>query len=293
MTASIDGLPEVRRALLAWHRRHGMRAPWRESGDPYQALVAATMGQQTQMSRVIERYERFIARYPTLEALAAASAGDVIRAWRGMGYNRRAVALHRAARRIAAEGWPRDAAGLSRIDGIGPFTAAIVSSFAFGSPDACIDTNVRRVLTRLAGDPAMRPAALRALAGAALARRSPARWNQALMDYGARVCTARPQCAACCVARWCRSAGAVDPPSRARGAARSQEPYHGSVRYYRGRIVDALRTLPRGRSVAVAELARKAGCGRRQAAALVAALERDGLARTTRRNGEMRASLPQ
>ena len=110
----------VQRALLAWHRRDGMRAPWRDSGDPYQALVAAVMAQQTQMSRVLPSYERFVAAFPTIDSLATASLGEVIRVWKGMGYNQRAVRLHRASRTIAEHGWPRDVAALCKIDGIGP-----------------------------------------------------------------------------------------------------------------------------------------------------------------------------
>src|SRR5581483_3500503 len=136
----IEDLRRVQRTLLRWHEHNGLRAPWRESRDPYQALVAAMMAQQTQMSRVLASYERFLAAFPTLEALASATVGDVIRVWRGMGYNARATRLHRAAQRIAAEGWPRRAEELSLVPGIGPFTAAIVASFAFGEQAACVDT---------------------------------------------------------------------------------------------------------------------------------------------------------
>ncbi len=261
----IEALPHVRRALLAWHRRNALRAPWRESGDPYHALVAAVMAQQTQMSRVMPSYERFTAAFPTLESLAAASTGDVIRAWAGMGYNQRAVRLHRAARTVAASGWPRDAEALARIDGIGPFTAAIIASFAFGNAAACVDTNVRRVLGRLAGDERIDGARLQQLADAAMPPRHPARWNQALMDYGARVCGVRPKCGECVVAAWCASRERFASPARQvadeRAAYRArtprkrrEEPYEGSPRYYRGRIIDLLRTLPPGESVPLATL---------------------------------------
>jgi len=291
----IDELPQVRRALRRWHRRHGLRAPWRESGDPYHALVAAVMAQQTQMSRVMPSYERFIAAFPTVESLAGASLAYVIRAWAGMGYNQRAVRLHRAARTLAADGWPHDVASLARIDGIGPFTAAIVASFAFGAPAACVDTNVQRVLGRLAGDEEIAGARLQRLADAALARREPARWNQALMDYGARVCAPRPRCGACVVARWCASRERYQAPermvaeerapydARPRRPARSQAPYEGSARWYRGRIVDVLRGLPPGGSVPLRVLPRLIADGRPALSAgetreLVRALERAGLA---------------
>lgn len=280
----------MQRALLAWHAEYGLPAPWRESRDPYASLVAAVMAQQTQMSRVMPSYERFMAAYPSLAALAAASVGDVIRTWAGMGYNQRAVRLHRAAQRVAAEGWPRDATSLARIDGIGPFTAAIVASFAFDARAACVDTNVRRVLGRLAGDERIDGARLRALADTALAREAPGRWNQALMDYGALVCTARPRCGECVVARWCASrellasklaVGDERAPYVAQRPRTRQTPFAGSVRWYRGRIIDALRALPPGATVPVAALGdRIAGAGVPAPGDLLRVLgrlERDGL----------------
>jgi A/G-specific adenine glycosylase len=206
MPHTIRNLRAVQRELLEWHDEHALQAPWRASGDPYECLVAAVMAQQTQMSRVMPLYERFVAAYPTLESLAASSLGDVIRVWAGMGYNQRAVRLHRAARQIAATGWPRDAASLQQIDGIGPFTAAIIASFAFGQPSACVDTNVRRVLGRLSGDPEIGASDLQRLADAVIPSEAAARWNQAVMDYGARVCGVRPRCGDCVVRQWCASA---------------------------------------------------------------------------------------
>jgi A/G-specific adenine glycosylase len=252
------------------------------------------MAQQTQMSRVMPSYERFLAAFPTVDALAAASPGDVIRAWAGMGYNQRAVRLHRAARQVAASGWPRAAEELERIDGIGPFTAAIISSFAFGEPAACVDTNVRRVLGRLAGDESIDGRPLQLLADAAMSRRAPARWNQALMDYGARVCTTRPRCAECVVAAWCPSRGRYAAPTtrvadeRAGYAVRRapkppQPPFEESPRYYRGRIIDVLRALPPGATVRIDDLAALIANGRPAPAAaatheLLEALVRAGLA---------------
>jgi len=248
----------VRHALLRWHRTHGLRAPWRESGDPYQALVAAVMAQQTQMSRVMPCYARFIATFPTVEALAAATPAAVIRAWKGMGYNQRAVRLHRAARTIVADGWPRTAAGLAQLDGVGPFTAAIVASFAFGQPAACVDTNVRRVLGRIAGDEQLPAGTLQQLADAWMSRAQPARWNQAVMDYGAQVCTPRPHCDACVVARWCASRGHFAAGTARPARRRFARPrFEGSDRYYRGRIVDLLRATPHGRALRPRAIARR------------------------------------
>ncbi len=306
----IASLPDVQAALLAWHRQHGLRAPWRDSGDPYGVLVAAVMAQQTQMSRVLPAYARFLAAFPTVEALAAASAADVIRAWAGMGYNQRALRLHRAARTIAAGGWPRDASALARIDGIGPFTAAVVASFAFGQPAACVDTNVRRVLARLAGDESLRGAALQRLADDVLVAAEPARWNQALMDYGARVCTPRPKCAQCVVARWCgwharnerplamvadERATYEAVPSRHR---RAQPAYAGSRRYYRGRTLDVLRALAPGARIRIDALPALLADGRAAPApddlrALLDGLVRDGLAVLHDGGGPPAVSLPE
>ncbi len=287
----------IRRALLGWHRREGMRAPWRETGDPYQALVAAVMAQQTQMSRVMPSYERFVAAFPTVDALAAASPGEVIRVWKGMGYNQRAVRLHRAARTIVAQGWPRETAALAKIDGIGPFTAAIVASFAFGRPAACVDTNVVRVLTRLAGDETLRGARLQALADALIPEDEPARWNQALMDYGARVCTTRPRCESCVVSRWCASrqrfsvVASVETARKVadeRGTYRvPKTPFEETPRYFRGRIVDALRELAPGEGVTLEALRRRIANGAGAPAAedvraWVRALEQAGLCVMTR-----------
>lgn len=298
----VRGLGAVQRALLDWHDAHGMHAPWRDSRDPYHCLVAAVMAQQTRMSRVMALYTRFIEDFPTLQSLAAASPGDVIRAWKGMGYNQRAVRLHRAARTIAADGWPRDAASLTRIDGIGPFTAAVIASFAFGEPAACVDTNVQRVLGRIAGFPNVSGAPLQRLAGASMAREHPARWNQALMDYGAAVCTVRPKCAACVVRRWCASRAAFEAPATLVAEerphyriarARPPERFETSNRYLRGRIIDALRDAPPGAWISRRALAASLRNGHVAPApaavgALLAELERQGLAVVER----TRARLP-
>ena len=298
---AIDHRAEIQRALLAWHREHGMHAPWRESGDPYLTLVAAVMAQQTQISRVMPSYERFVAAFPTVEMLAAASTGDVIRVWAGMGYNSRAVRLRRAACTVVEHGWPRDAASLARIDGIGPFTAAIIASFAFGEPAACVDTNVRRVLGRISGDEGIDGKPLQLLADEMLAADEPARWNQAVMDYGARVCTIRPRCADCVVSRWCASRDrylapapllriaeehsaydAAASPAGRPSKPKRETPFAGSARYYRGRIIDALRSLPPGEALPLAALPALLANGvaappAEEIDALVEALERAGL----------------
>ncbi|MDX6678147.1 MAG: A/G-specific adenine glycosylase [Solirubrobacteraceae bacterium] len=247
-------------AVLAWYDANGRDLPWRRTRDPYAILVSEFMAQQTQVARVLERYERWLARWPTAAALAAASPADVLTEWVGLGYNRRALRLREAAAIVARDGWPRDAAGLRALPGVGPYTAAAVASFAFGEPVAAVDTNVRRVASRLRAEPQ-----------ALLPARRHADWNQAAMELGAVFCTARaPRCDACPAAPWCASRGSVETQPRA--AAGSRERYADSDRWLRGRIVAAL---------AAGEALPSAIAPERLERAL-AALERDGL---VERNG--------
>ncbi len=205
MTSDLDAL---RDALLRWYARERRDLPWRRTNDPYAILVSEVMLQQTQVARVVPRYLEWLERWPTAAALAAASRAEVLAAWVGLGYNRRALALHAAAAAVARDGWPDD---LRTLPGVGPYTAAAVASFAFGAQVAAVDTNARRVAERLGH-------------GAPDALVPPGRagdWNQAAMELGATVCTARaPRCGACPVAPWCASAGRpAVPAARARRAA--------------------------------------------------------------------------
>jgi A/G-specific adenine glycosylase len=204
--------------LLAWFRRHGRDLPWRGSRDPYAILVSEVMAQQTQIARVVPRWREWMARWPSVEALAAAPLADVIRAWQGLGYNRRAVSLHRSAVVVARDGWPDD---LTTLPGVGRYTADAVAAFACGRDVLPVDVNVRRVLERTGAS--FGPAAA-----------------QALMDLGATVCLARvPRCAACPLAGGCPSRGRRYEP------ARKQGPLEGSFRQRRAR---ALRAVAAGAS---------------------------------------------
>jgi A/G-specific adenine glycosylase len=282
-------LPALRRSLLVWHRKHGQPAPWRESGDPYQVLVAAVMAQQTQMSRVLPKFDEFIAAFPTVDALAAAPAANVLRRWAPLGYNLRALRLHRAAQLIARRGrFPCSAAELQQIDGVGPCTAAVIASFAYAQPAPAIDTNVRRIIERVVGADELNDGTLLDVAGTLISRRAPGRWNQALMDLGATVCTARtPRCNACPLARWCRSRRRFSKRTRrvaeTRAFYRTQVPFHGSRRYYRGRIVQALRELPPGASLShrnlLDALPHRDGLDAATLADIIESLKRDGLVR--------------
>ena len=223
-------------ALLRWYDAGRRDLPWRRTRDPYRILVSEVMLQQTQVARVVPYYERWLEAFPDEAALAAAPVADVLRLWSGLGYNRRALALQRACAVVARDGWPADAAGLCALPGVGEYTAAAVASFAFGERVAVVDTNVRRVVGRWDGLE-YGTAALRERALELLPRSRVADWNQALMELGATVCTARsPQCGVCPVRR-CASRGAALAPARPR---RAEPRFEDTDRYVRGRIVAAL-----------------------------------------------------
>jgi A/G-specific adenine glycosylase len=206
-------------ALLRWYERERRDLPWRRTSDPYAILVSEVMLQQTQVARVVSRYEAWLERWPTVASLAAAPLEDVLREWVGLGYNGRAVRLWEAARMVARDGWPER---LEDLPGVGPYTAAAVGSFAFGRQEVALDTNARRVFARL-GAPLTPPP------GRA------ADFNQATMELGATVCTARaPRCGECPVRAGCR--GPELPASR----RRTTERFEDSNRWVRGRVVAAL-----------------------------------------------------
>ena len=197
-------------ALSGWFDRHGRDLPWRRTRDPYAILVSEMMLQQTQVARVIPRYLRWSERWPAVDELAAASTADVIREWQGLGYNRRAVYLHRAARAITADGWPDD---LTRLPGVGPYTAAAIRNQAFVEPVLPVDTNVARIQERTGH--AFGPKSL-----------------QALFDLGATVCLARtPRCDVCPLAAVCPSRGRRCEPMR------KQSRFQGSFRQRRAALL--------------------------------------------------------
>jgi A/G-specific adenine glycosylase len=199
--------------LLQWYSQNQRPLPWRSTRDPYAILVSEVMLQQTQVERVVPRWTRWLERWPTVSALAAASTAEVIVEWQGLGYNRRAVSLQRAARAVAARGWPEDLTGLP---GVGPYTAAAVGNFAFGRDVLPVDTNVRRVQERTGES-------------------FDAACAQALFDLGATICLARiPRCGVCPLAETCPSRG------RRYEAQRKQPPFEGSFRQRRALALRAL-----------------------------------------------------
>ncbi|MCX7620597.1 MAG: A/G-specific adenine glycosylase [Acidimicrobiales bacterium] len=238
----------IRRAILAWAAHARRDLPWRTTRDPWAVLVSELMLQQTQVSRVVPRYEAFLERFPTVRSCAEASRGEVIASWAGLGYNRRAVMLHRCAVTVVVQHdgqIPSDLGALLALPGIGPYTARAVLVFAFEHDAAVVDTNVGRVLARLAGV-GLTAQLAQSLADALVPKGRSWEWNQAMLDLGATMCRARvPACEVCPVQRWCAwgSAGASgdDPATGSAGVSGPQSRFEGSDRQGRGRLIAALR----------------------------------------------------
>ncbi len=218
---------DFRRRLLAWYRKAARDLPWRRTRDPYAVLVSEFMLQQTQVSRVLDFWPRFLRRYPTFARLARARPAAVREAWEGLGYYRRAQNLHRLAKVVVRDmggRLPDEPAELEKLPGVGPYTAGAVACFAYERPAATVDTNVARVLGRVFGVHGMKR--LIALHHALQPRRGSTAWtfNQAIMELGALVCTARtPRCGECPVragCRWIASSGGSPRRTPRSGSAR-------------------------------------------------------------------------
>ena len=238
---------ETRVAILAWYDARGRVLPFRGHGDPYAILVSEVMAQQTQISRVSAQWSAFLAAFPTVGRLASAPTADVLRAWRGLGYNRRAVNLQRAARIIVSEHGgrvPNEVAVLQRLPGIGPYTARAVAALAFGQAVGPVDTNVRRVLGRLTGSDAS-AADLQRIADTIVPADRPADWTHALMDLGATVCrSAAPRCDECPASPSCRSLASRSGRPRGPRPGTPGPAFASTNRWLRGRILDRLRDVP-------------------------------------------------
>ncbi|HXF56053.1 MAG TPA: A/G-specific adenine glycosylase [Actinomycetota bacterium] len=296
---------DARLALLAWYRPRARRYPWRRGRpDPYRVLVSEVMLQQTQVSRVAPAYRAFVRRFPTVRALARAPLREVLAAWSGLGHNRRALALARAARRLVADhggAVPADPGVLATLPGIGPYTAAAVASIAYGVPVPALDTNAARVVTRArlgvepeeAGSRAVREAAERWLH-----RADPGAWNQALMDLGREVCRPVPRCGGCPLAGTCRfhrrgrptprgldggggtpreqrAFGAVEGRGHPHGRRGRGERFEGSLRQARGLVLRAALGSPK--PLTAQRLAALTGLPAERVAEAALALARDGL----------------
>jgi A/G-specific adenine glycosylase len=288
--------PRVRPALYRdrirrWYLRNGRQLPWRRTNDPYRIVVSEIMLQQTQVRRVLVKYPEFLARFPSFAALARASQAEVVRAWSGLGYNNRAVRLHRLAlkvREMPGERLPRTAGELARLPGIGRYTAHAILCSAFGRRVPAVDINVRRFYSRLfwrmpATDSLRTEEEIWNLAWRILPRQRVYAWSQALMDLGAMVCTSRtPQCDECPVGRLCRSRTFMK-----RGGHRTarKEPSWNGIpdRIHRGKVVEALCSSG-GRLTVDAVRKVLASHGRRPPEGwlvrLLGGLERDGVIRS-------------
>ena len=246
----------MQEALLGWYRKHRRKLPWRGSQSAYRIFLAEMMLQQTQVERVIPKYHAFLAHFPTIRRLAAAPLAEVIRLWAGLGYNRRAVHLHRAAQAVVREHrgkFPMSLKTLLELPGVGAYTARALLSFAANAPVAVVDTNVRRVLGRVFqhdltahyGDKGPTARQFQALADSLIPAAHSARWNQALMDLGSAICAARqPDCDRCPFFAWCqaRRSGRGNRPAVA-AAARA-----GEVRWLKALLPGAHNRRPAGTS---------------------------------------------
>jgi A/G-specific adenine glycosylase len=285
------GLLQLRSAVLEWFRPRRHAYAWRRGRrSPYRTLVSEVMLQQTQAGRVEPIFERFIARFPDVGALSEASRADVLRAWAGLGYNRRGVALHEAARAIVRDHGgrvPRDRDALRLLPGVGPYTAAAVASIGHGEAVAAVDTNVRRIIARaihgLEPDE-VAPDRLARDAEVLLEPSAPGEWNQALMDLGRVLCRPVPRCGECPLAPHC-GFGAAGRTARPSG--RRQPAFEGSTRQVRGAVVDALRAR---RSASASALANRTGHPARAIATATDSLVRDGILEQTR-SGRFRLTV--
>ena len=286
-------LARIRDGLLSWFREHARDLPWRRTRDPYAILVSEVMLQQTQVDRVLPYYTRFLERFPTVEDLAKAATSDVIRIWSGLGYNRRAVNLQRAARAIVDEHggvFPDDPGDLKKLPGIGAYTAGAIAAFAHERDVAFLDTNMRRVVSRVifASESTRESDAIEA-ANALVPAGHGWTWNQALIEFGALQCTARrPACIICPLRDDCAAYPTMQVALQRKSTSTRQaktEPFESTSRFYRGRIVEALRALPADEPVGIplAELGPKVREGFTPENLpwlrnLVDGLQRDGLA---------------
>jgi A/G-specific adenine glycosylase len=291
-------LGSITEALITWYEAHGRaHLPWRTEQTPYAVVVSEFMLQQTQVDRVLPLFLAFLERFPDFAALAAAERSEVVRYWKGLGYNSRAVRLHELARRVVElhhHEMPRNHEQLRALPGVGPYTHAAILAFAFNEPAIAFDTNIRRVVHRLfwgiEHPYKVEEAAIEAKSAEMLPLGIAREWNAAMMDLGATICTARaPKCLICPLQKFC-VASPIDGAQLADLAKKNAKPPRGqaklkfeeTTRYARGRIIDHLRALPAKERISLLDLHTdlKPQLGTRDEAVIdriVADLVRDGL----------------
>ncbi|MFB6156554.1 MAG: A/G-specific adenine glycosylase [Haloferacaceae archaeon] len=299
LPAAPADLDPVRESLVAWYEDDHRSFPWRETTDPYAVLVSEVMSQQTQLGRVVDAWEDFLDRWPTVADLAAADRGEVVRFWsdHSLGYNNRAKYLHEAARQVVDErdgAFPETPAELEELMGVGPYTANAVASFAFDAGDAVVDTNVKRVLYR-AFDVEDDDDAFERAANELMPADESRVWNNAIMELGGVACGTAPRCdeAGCPWREWCRAyrTGDFTAPD-----VPDQPDFEGSRRQFRGRIVralgerDELRLDELGPKVRV-DYAPDGKHGREWLRDLLTDLADDGLVDVEERDGDVVARL--
>ncbi|MBI4032834.1 A/G-specific adenine glycosylase [Candidatus Berkelbacteria bacterium] len=251
-------IAEIQRTALSWYAQNRRDLPWRETADPYKILVSEIMLQQTQVSRVVSKYHDFLTQFPTVNDLAAASTADVIRAWKGLGYNRRALNLQRAARVVVEHGgtWLSTVEWLRSLPGVGRYTAGAIMNFAFGIDTPAVDTNVRQFIDHFI--PSRRSRSENeyyGLAGQLIPNGTARIWLHAVMDYTSLV---------------------LRPATPRKRSATPAEPFVGSNRYLRGRTLDQLRNAPQTLAELFTHVAAPLGVDRTRYEQLLAALEREG-----------------
>lgn len=275
-----DLLARIHLSLLKWYAAAQRDLPWRSTDDPYAILVSEIMLQQTQVDRVLPKYQQFLTAFPTLADLAAAPTADVISVWVPLGYNMRAVRLQSVARQVIVEydgRIPDTIDDLLKLKGIGRYTAGAIACFAYHKQVATVDTNIYRVLHRIFvgleyPEPKLNDAQMLALAEQVLPDGEAYNWNQALMDLGATICTSsNPQCTQCPLSESCSAYAEMGQHSlfpsgivlrelrkvAEKKANYQTHPFTSTNRYFRGRIVDLLRSLPAGQRIPLAELGPK------------------------------------
>jgi A/G-specific adenine glycosylase len=276
----------LRERVLPWYEVNKRDLPWRHTSDPYKLVAAELMLQQTGVDRIAARWVRFVERFPSWQAVASAAVGEVIREWQGLGYNRRAVSLHRMARAVVDRfggQLPADRGALLTLPGVGSYTAGAILSFVHNLDEPAIDVNLRRVIGRLAfGDPGAPMADVERIARASIPPGRSSDWNQALMDFAALQCTLRrPSCLLCPLRDVCKAANsgaAAESPQPTRVAAERRSGYYQSTRYQRGKVVDLLREAEALTTAEIGErLAADPLAGSYELGALLVGLVRDGL----------------